>query len=51
MAVATEHFTGVFTAYPDHSSFQFALAHMKVSTFRASFSDVGARLAPGDGGL
>lgn len=51
MTVATEQITGVFTADPDHSSFQFALSHMKVSTFRASFGDVEARLAAADGGL
>ena len=51
MAVATEQLTGAFTADPAHSSFQFAISHMKVSTFRASFEDVEARLAPGDGGL
>ncbi len=51
MAVATEQFTGVFTADPVHSSFQFAISHMKVSTFRASFRDVEARLAAGPGGV
>jgi polyisoprenoid-binding protein YceI len=44
MTVATHPFTGTFVADPDHSSFVFAVKHMKVSTFRASFGDVDARL-------
>jgi hypothetical protein len=44
MAVATDPLTGVFDADGIHSSFQFAVRHMNVSTFRASFGDVDARL-------
>jgi polyisoprenoid-binding protein YceI len=35
---------GVFEADRTHSSLHFAVGHMKVSTFRASFGDVDARL-------
>jgi len=50
VAVATQPFQGVFQADRDHSSFLFAVQHMKVSRFRASFRDVDARLvADGDG--
>jgi polyisoprenoid-binding protein YceI len=51
MAVATEQLTGTFVADPDHSSFQFAVQHMKVSTFRAFFGDVEARLTRDDSQL
>ena len=44
MAVTTDPLTGVFEADRIHSSVQFAVRHMKVSTFRASFGDVDARL-------
>ncbi len=48
MTAATRGFTGAFRADPDHSSFQFAVRHMKVSSFRAGFGDVEARLVGGD---
>jgi len=52
MSVTTQHpLTGVFEADPNHSSFQFAVAHMKVSTFRATFGDVEARLIGDETGL
>lgn len=44
MTVATQPFTGTFVADPAHSSFQFAVKHMKVTTFRATFDDVDARV-------
>jgi polyisoprenoid-binding protein YceI len=44
MAITTDPLTGVFEADRIHSSFQFAVRHMKVATFRASFGDVDARL-------
>ncbi len=44
MAVATQPFTGTFVADPAHSSFQFAITHMSVTTFRANFDDVDARV-------
>jgi len=51
MAVATQQFAGIFMADPDHSSFLFAVKHMKVSTFRATFGDVEARLVGDDSQL
>lgn len=49
MDVTTDPLTGVFDADRAHSSFQFAVRHMKVSTFRASFGDVDARLTAREG--
>jgi polyisoprenoid-binding protein YceI len=51
MTVATQQFAGTFEADPDHSSFLFAVKHMKVSSFRATFADVDARLVADDAGL
>jgi polyisoprenoid-binding protein YceI len=51
MTTAMQDLTGTFTADPYHSSFLFAVRHMKVSTFRASFGDVEARLEVGESGL
>ncbi len=51
MSVATQEFSGTFVADPDHSSVQFAVKHMKVSSFRATFGDVEARLAGVDSQL
>jgi polyisoprenoid-binding protein YceI len=47
MTTATQAFTGTYTADPYHSSFLFAVQHMEVSSFRASFGDVQARLEGG----
>jgi len=47
--VAADQLTGVFDADRTHSSFQFGVRHMNVSTFRASFDDVDARLIARDG--
>jgi polyisoprenoid-binding protein YceI len=44
MATAVHPFTGTYRLDPVHSSFQFAVGHVGVSTFRASFADVDARL-------
>src|SRR4029453_17371155 len=44
MALTTDPLTGVFEADRIHSSFQFAIRRMEVSTFRASFGDVDSRL-------
>jgi polyisoprenoid-binding protein YceI len=41
---ATQPFTGTFELDSDHSSVQFAVRHMKVSIFRASFADIDGRL-------
>ena len=51
MSTATQPITGTFVADPIHSSFQFAVKHMKVATFRAGFGDVEARLVAGDEGI
>lgn len=50
MTTATQELTGTYAADPGHSTFQFAVKHMKVSTFRAGFSDVDARFELGDDG-
>ncbi|HEX8206390.1 MAG TPA: YceI family protein [Solirubrobacteraceae bacterium] len=47
MSTATQPLTGTFVADPIHSSFQFAVKHMKVATFRAGFDQVDAKLADG----
>lgn len=51
MAVTTHPLAGVFEADRNHSSFLFAVKHMKVSSFRASFSDIDARLIGDESGL
>jgi polyisoprenoid-binding protein YceI len=51
MSVATQPLTGTFVADPVHSSFQFAVRHMKVSTYRASFDDVDARVVADQQGI
>ena len=51
MSTATQPITGTFAADPVHSSFQFAVKHMKVATFRAGFDEVDARLVAGDDGI
>ena len=47
MSTATQPISGTFVADPVHSSFQFAVKHMKVATFRAGFDEVEARLSDG----
>lgn len=51
MPVATHQLAGTFIADPDHSSVTFAVKHMKVSSFRARFADVEARLEAGASGV
>jgi polyisoprenoid-binding protein YceI len=51
MTTATQDFTGTFTADQVHSSFLFAVRHMKVSRFRATFGDVDARVEGGESGI
>lgn len=51
MSTATQPITGTYAADPIHSSFQFAVRHMKVATFRAGFDEVDARLTAGDDGI
>ncbi len=49
MATFVQPFIGTYELDRNHSMFQFAVRHMKVSTFRASFADIDARLtAEGD---
>jgi polyisoprenoid-binding protein YceI len=50
VTTAVQPFATAFTADPDHSSFQAALRHMGVGSFRTSFDDVEARIEPGPGG-
>lgn len=51
MTTATQELTGTFTADPYHSSFLFAIQHMGMSSFRATFDDVEARLEGGESGI
>jgi polyisoprenoid-binding protein YceI len=51
VSTATQPLSGTFAADPHHSSFQFAVKHMKVATFRAGFGDVEASLVAGENGL
>lgn len=51
MSVAPQTLTGTFFADPDHSSFQFAVKHMRVVTFRATFEDVSVAVVGDDEGL
>jgi len=45
MATATQPFTGTYDIDPVHSTVQFAVTHLTVSTFRAAFADIGGWLA------
>lgn len=44
MAIAVQPFEGSYDLDRNHSSFQFSVTHLGLSTFRASFGDIGARL-------
>ncbi|SRR5713101_6781269 len=44
MATAVQPFAGVYELDRNHSTIQFAIRHVQVSTFRASFADIDARL-------
>jgi len=46
MTTAVQPFSGTFAADREHSSFQAALRHMGVGSFRTGFDDVEARLEP-----
>jgi polyisoprenoid-binding protein YceI len=50
MTTAVQPFSGTFAADREHSSFQAALRHMGVGSFRTGFDDVDARLEPVAGG-
>jgi polyisoprenoid-binding protein YceI/NAD(P)H-dependent FMN reductase len=45
MATAAPPFAGKYELDPNHSTFQFAVRHVTVSTFRATFADIDARLS------
>lgn len=49
MATATQPFTGAYELDPVHSTIQFAVRHVSVSTFRGSFSDIEATLSASEG--
>src|SRR5262245_34350557 len=51
MAIAVQPFEGTYQLDPNHSSFQFAVKHLNLSTFRSSFADIAARLVADDDGL
>ena len=51
MAIAVQPFEGTYELDPNHSSFQFEVDHLNLSTFRASFAEIEARLAEDDGVL
>ncbi len=48
---ATQTFNGTYVVDRHHSSLQFAVEHMKLSSFRASFEDVHGRLAADADGI
>jgi polyisoprenoid-binding protein YceI len=45
MAVAVQPFEGTYSLDPNHSSFEFSVTHLGLSTYRAAFGDIDARLA------
>ena len=51
MAIAVQPFEGTYELDPNHSSFQFEVEHLNLSTFRASFAEIDARLADDNGVL
>ena len=50
MAIAVQPFDGTYELDPNHSSFQFSCQHLGLSTFRASFADIDARLVAAEDG-
>ncbi|MGE5274101.1 MAG: YceI family protein [Verrucomicrobiota bacterium] len=50
MAIAVQPFEGSYKLDGNHSSFQFSVTHLGLSTFRASFADIDARLLAEDDG-
>ena len=48
MAIAVQPFAGIYKLDRNHSSFQFSVHHLGLSTFRASFADIDARLVAED---
>ena len=51
MATAVHPFTGTYELDRTHSTFQFAVAHLGLSTFRGSFADIDARLIGEDSAI
>ena len=51
MSIAAQPLAGSFVAESTHSSFQFAVKHMKVATYRATFDDVSATVTGGEDGV
>jgi polyisoprenoid-binding protein YceI len=51
MATTVQPFVGSYELDRDHSTVQFGVRHVQVSLFRASFSDIDARLTVDDNGL
>jgi polyisoprenoid-binding protein YceI len=51
MATATRTFRGTYVVDRNHSSLQFAVEHMKLSMFRASFDGLDGRLAVDEEGI
>jgi polyisoprenoid-binding protein YceI len=51
MAIATQSFNGAYELDTSHSTVQFAVRHLELSTFRASFSDLSATLSANDDGI
>jgi polyisoprenoid-binding protein YceI len=51
MATAVQPIAGVYELDRAHSTVQFGITHVGVSTFRASFADVDARLVVEDGAM
>jgi len=48
MSTAVQPFVGTYHLDKSHSSFQFGITHLEVSTFRASFADIAALLVIDD---
>lgn len=51
MTTSTQPITGTFVGDANHSTFQFAIKHMGVSTFRATFDQVDTRVVSDEQGL
>ena len=51
MAIAVHPFEGTYDLDLNHSSFQFEVKHLNLSTFRASFAEIEARLADDEDGV
>ncbi|GGN28667.1 polyisoprenoid-binding protein [Lentzea pudingi] len=51
MSLNAKSIVGTFAADPAHSSFTFAVKHMTISLFRASFDDVEAQVVASEDGI